>query len=114
MPTRILSGPECIEKNSALLTELGKKAFIMTGRSSAERNGSLTDMIHALDAQGIGWVHYNKVNPNPSLEEVRAAAEEARAAGVDFIVAIGTHNGGNRQRSDPLFDPDQQHAADKE
>jgi len=89
IPTRIVSGENCIIENSALLSNLGKKAFIMTGKSSAEKNGSLADMTKALDAVGISWVHFSGVNPNPSLEEVRNASDLARKAGVDFIVALG-------------------------
>jgi len=89
VPTRIVSGENCVYENRALLSPLGKKAFIMTGKSSAEKNGSLADMTKALDAQGISWVHFNGVNPNPSLEEVREVSGMARQAGADFIVALG-------------------------
>ena len=89
LPTRIISGEHCVTENSALLKGLGSRAFIMTGKSSAQKNGSLTDMQEALSAQGIEWTHFNAVTPNPSLNDVRAAAQEAKAAGADFIVALG-------------------------
>jgi len=89
LPTRIISGSNCVQDNSGFLAELGKHAFIMTGKSSAEKNGSLGDMTAALESEGIKWTHFNGVNPNPSLEEVRSTAEKAEAAGADFIVALG-------------------------
>ena len=89
MPTRIVSGSDCVAENASLMAPLGKKAFIMTGKSSAEKIGALADITAALDSQGIAWVYHNKVKPNPSLEEVRESAAEAVQAGVDFIVAIG-------------------------
>jgi len=89
IPTRIVSGENCVFDNRALLASLGKKAFIMTGRSSSEKNGSLADMTKALEAEGISWAHFNGVNPNPSLEEVREVSLMARQAGADFIVALG-------------------------
>jgi alcohol dehydrogenase class IV len=88
MPVRIVAGPHCVIENGALLKELGKKGFIMSGKSAA-MNGSLNDMIMTLDAAGIPWVHFAGVKPNPSLQDVREAAEEARASGADFIVALG-------------------------
>jgi alcohol dehydrogenase class IV len=74
---------------SMLFSELGKKAFIMTGKSSAEKNGALADLTKALSVEGIDWVHFNGVKPNPSLEDVREAAKQAKELNVDFIVAIG-------------------------
>ncbi|GAK50820.1 iron-containing alcohol dehydrogenase [Candidatus Moduliflexus flocculans] len=89
LPTRIISGAHCVREHRALLKELGTRAFIMTGKQSAEKNGSLAEMTEALSAEGIEWVHFNAVTPNPSLSEVRAAAEEAKTSGTDFIVALG-------------------------
>ncbi|MDC7218765.1 MAG: iron-containing alcohol dehydrogenase family protein [Spirochaetales bacterium] len=89
MPTRVLSGADCIKNNSARLKELGTKAFIMSGKSSAANNGSLHDMCEALKAEGMEWCHYNEVKPNPSLEDVRSAAEQANKCEADFIVALG-------------------------
>lgn len=89
LPTRILCGADCVKKHGDLFSGLGTRAFVMTGRSSAEKNGSLADLSEALGSRGIPWVHYNRVSPNPSLTEVREAAAEARAAGADFVVALG-------------------------
>lgn len=89
MPTRIVSGEGCITANAALFDSVGKNAFIMCGPSSAAKNGSLKDVCAALDSRGISWTICNKVRPNPSIEEARDAAAEARQANADFIVAIG-------------------------
>lgn len=89
MPTRLVASRECLKDHQALLGALGKKAFIMTGGTSAYKNGSLQDLIAALEAQGVAWHHFAGVKPNPSLQEVRQAAGEAKNWGADFIVAIG-------------------------
>jgi alcohol dehydrogenase class IV len=89
MPTRVLSGANCISENSSRLKELGTKAFIMCGKSSSANNGSLNDMCDALKAEGMEWCHYNEVKPNPTLEDVRSAAEQANSCGADFVVALG-------------------------
>ncbi|MDC7225010.1 MAG: iron-containing alcohol dehydrogenase family protein [Spirochaetales bacterium] len=89
LPTRVLSGENCIGENSSRLKELGTKAFIMSGKSSAANNGSLHDMVEALKAEGLEWCHYSEVKPNPSLGDVRKAAEQAKKCEADFIVALG-------------------------
>lgn len=89
MPTRVFCGAECVKKQQDLLPSIGKNAFIMTGPKSAETNGSLKDLVDALESVGMEWKLHNKVKPNPSLEEVRSAAEEARLWGADCIFALG-------------------------
>lgn len=89
MPTRIMVGRNCLSENGGRLAELGSKAFIMSGKNSAARNGSLRDMTAALDGENISWYHYNGVKPNPSLEDVRKAAALAQGEKTDFIVALG-------------------------
>ncbi|MFW5777060.1 MAG: iron-containing alcohol dehydrogenase, partial [Spirochaetota bacterium] len=89
MPTRIVCGPDCIRENSDTLQGLGMNAFIMTGAGSAQKNGSLRDVVDALEHEGIEWKHYSKVSPNPTLEQVRDAAEQAYTWGADCVIAIG-------------------------
>jgi len=89
MPVKIFSGRNCIEKNNREFLALGKKALIVTGKSSSEKNGSLADVKKALDSVKISCVHYNQIKPNPSVEDVREAALCAKQSGVDFIIGIG-------------------------
>lgn len=89
MPVKTFFGRNCIEKNSGEFTLLGKKALIVTGKSSAEKNGSLADVKRALDSVKIPYAHYNRIEPNPSVEDVREAALFARECGADFIIGIG-------------------------
>lgn len=89
MPTRILSGKDCIKENSMLFKTLGKKALIATGKNSAKRNGSEKDIISALDSEGIPYVIYDRVMTNPTVECAYEGADYARAHGVDFVIAAG-------------------------
>ena len=89
LPTRVLSGIDCLKTHAELLKTLGTKALIVTGRNSAQLTGAGPDAEAALKSQGIAYVSYNKIPPNPGLVEVREAAALARAEGVDFIVGIG-------------------------
>ena len=89
LPTKIIFGQNCIQENSGQLRRLGTCAFIMSGKRSAAKNGALEDMTQALAAKGVRWYHYNRVPPNPCIEDVKAAADRAKEQGADFIVALG-------------------------
>jgi alcohol dehydrogenase class IV len=89
MPVKTFFGRNCIEKNGGEFSLLGRKAMIVTGKSSAEKNGSLGDVKKTLDKLKISYVHYNKIEPNPTIETVRDAALFAGKSGADFIIGIG-------------------------
>jgi len=89
MPVKTFFGRNCIEKNSNELSRLGGRALIVTGKTSAEKNNSLADMKKALDTEKIEYSHYNAIMPNPSVENVRDAALEAKKVKADFIIGIG-------------------------
>ena len=88
-PTKVVIGKGCVQDQNALFKGIGRKAFVLTGRTSAARIGALADVQYALEKQGISYVHCNKVAPNPTIEQARELAAEAAEAGVDFVVAIG-------------------------
>ena len=50
MPTKVIIGRECVVKEGHLLKGIGNKALIVTGRYSAKKNGSLKDVVKALEA----------------------------------------------------------------
>lgn len=88
MPTKILAGENVICKNAGALA-LGKKALIVTGRSSAKRCGALEDMTAALNKIGVSYVIYDKIENNPTVECAYAGGRFARENGADFIIGIG-------------------------
>lgn len=89
MPVKVYFGKGCIEKNSTVLAGLGKKALIVTGKSSADKNGSLKQVTDALAKERIKYERFNRVEANPSVETVREAADMARKVRADFIIGIG-------------------------
>jgi len=88
VPVKIVSGEKCIEKNAALLKPLGKKALIVTGKSSY-KNGALKDVASALKANGQSFAVFSDVTPNPTLFCVRSALSVLKKENADFIIAIG-------------------------
>lgn len=88
MPTKIISEENCIIKNSAQLV-LGKKALIVTGKTSAVKSGALADVAAALESEAVPYEIYDKIENNPTVECVYSAGLAAKKCGADFIVAIG-------------------------
>lgn len=87
--TKVLFGKGCVRENKALFKDFGKRALLVTGKSSAKRSGALDDVIEVLKEYGIDYEIYDSVSNNPSLENVKEGAEEARKFDADFIIGIG-------------------------
>lgn len=89
MPTRVIFDEKCIEKNSHEFKRFGKKALIVTGRRSASVCGALGDVTGALKNLSIPFEIYNGIMPNPDIENVRKATEQARMIKADMVIGIG-------------------------
>lgn len=89
MPTKVLMGKDIVYLNSHLFKKYGKKALIVTGKSSSKKNGSLDDCIRAFENESIDFVIFDDVEENPSLETIDRAASFGKENDVDFIVGIG-------------------------
>ncbi|MCD8329540.1 MAG: iron-containing alcohol dehydrogenase [Lachnospiraceae bacterium] len=87
-PVHAYFGAHCIEKHPEEFTRCGRRALLVTGRSSRV-NGSLDDVTSVLDAAGIAWDIFDEVQQNPTIASVRQGAAFARSHGNDFLVAIG-------------------------
>lgn len=89
MPTKVIMGVGCVINQKELMKNLGKKAMIVTGKNSAKENGSLTDVINALESMDICYVIYDKVMSNPTIDCVYEGSDLAKKEQVDFVVSIG-------------------------
>lgn len=88
-PTKIFFGIGVVSTHRDQLTQLGKKAIIVTGGNSSKINGSLEDMMSALNSVGIDYRVFDQVEQNPSVKTVFDAAEIARDFKADFVIGIG-------------------------
>lgn len=88
MPTKIIKGEDCVLSNPQCLI-LGKKAFIVTGKTSGARSGALYDVIKVLEEQKIPYHVYDKIENNPEITDMARGADICRNYGADFIIAIG-------------------------
>ncbi len=85
-PTRIHFGKGQIP---ALAKELqaSKKILVTYGGGSIKANGVYDQVVEALD--GLDWIEFGGVEPNPQYDTLMRAVELGRAEQVDFILAVG-------------------------
>ena len=79
MPTDCYFGRGCVAEHKEAMAKLGKKAMVVTGKTSAKRNGAQQDITDALDSLDIAWILFDEIEENPSVETVERAAKLAIA-----------------------------------
>lgn len=89
MPTRLYQEKDVVYLHRNELAAYGKKAFLVTGKSSSKENGALDDVIRALRDTQTAYVLYDKIDENPSVETIMDAAVIGRKEGVDFVIGVG-------------------------
>jgi len=88
-PVRMITGTNCVKDNADRIAALGTKAYIVTGRRSADACGAMTDIAAVLAAHNIPYVRMNRVPENPPADLCYESGKECREEGCDFIIAIG-------------------------
>lgn len=88
IPTKIFKGENCLLENSKEVI-IGKKAMIVTGKTSGEKSGALGDVITILEKNNVEYLLYNKITNNPTIEETVEGGKCARDFGADFLIGIG-------------------------
>lgn len=86
MPTDLIIGKNCVEKNSQRIARYGKRCLIVTGGSAAKRSGALDDVKAALRAQDIMFTCFSGVEPNPALSSCQEGGRLAHEFGAEFII----------------------------
>lgn len=89
LPTELHFGPDKGAAFAASAAKLGAHAFVVTGSGSVVRLGYLAEVTALLTAAGVKITAFAGIEPNPEAETVNRAAAELRAAGCDFVVAVG-------------------------
>ena len=89
MPSRLYTGIDCLKKNAKALEGLGKKALLVTGKSSALKNGSQKDVVEVLESLNKTFEVFNQIEENPSIETVMKARDFGLLEGWDFVIGIG-------------------------
>ncbi len=87
--TKIISGKNCLEQNADLFREYGSRCMIVTGKTGARKSGALDAVTAVLEKQGIGYVHFDGIEQNPTLLSCQEAGRIAAAEHVEFILGVG-------------------------
>lgn len=89
MPTRIFFGEDALERGADLIAKAGRRALIVTGKTSAKKSGAEAEVTALLDRLGINFTIYDGVTENPPLLDCHAAGRMAREQNTDFVIGIG-------------------------
>ena len=65
------------------------KVIVMSGRNAYKATGAWDYVEKALKDNGIGYINYDQVTPNPTTVHVNDAAKMARDFGAKAVIAIG-------------------------
>ncbi|MCD6105498.1 MAG: iron-containing alcohol dehydrogenase [Thermosipho sp. (in: Bacteria)] len=89
LPTKIIFKVGAINELYKHIKGLGKKALIVTGKSSTKKNGSLQKVQEQLEKENIEYIVFDKIIPNPISTTVDEAAEICRKEKIDFVIGLG-------------------------
>ena len=90
VPTRVLFGRDTHRQVGTVIKEYGyKKVLVHFGGGSVKKSGLLDQVTDSLKDQGIDFVLFGGVKPNPTLSLALEGMELCRKEGIDFILAIG-------------------------
>lgn len=89
LPVNLVFGRGSVGKIGNIAVEYGKKALIVTGRSSTKKSGLLDRVIKYLEKAGVDSVVFDKVKQNPLTTTAEEAAELAKAEKCDMVIGVG-------------------------
>lgn len=89
LPVNIVFGSGKVNEVGELTKPYGKKALIVTGKSSAKKSGLYDRVNDGLKAAGLETVLFDKVSQNPLTTTANEGAEFAKVNNCDVVVAIG-------------------------
>lgn len=89
MPTKIITGKNCIKNNKDVFSTFGKSCLIVTGKTSAKKCGALDDVTNILDELNIKYDIFNGIEQNPTYNSCLKGALLAKKTSAEFIIGIG-------------------------
>lgn len=91
--TLVYFGCGAIEKIEDIARDLKSKGIdkliVMSGRNAYKSTGAWDYVEKALKNNGIGYINYDKVTPNPTTQAIDEAATMAREFGAKAVITIG-------------------------
>lgn len=89
LPVNVVFGCGKLKEVGNLTKPYGKKALIVTGKSSAKKSGIYDKVNESLKKVGIDTVLFDKVTPNPLTTTAIEGAKFANENGCDVVIGIG-------------------------
>ena len=89
LPVNIQFGWNKVDNIADFAAPYGKKALIVTGRSSAKKSGLYDRVVAKLDAAHIDHVLFDQVDANPLTTTALDGAALAQSESCDMVIAIG-------------------------
>lgn len=91
--TLVYFGCGAIEKIEDITKDLKSKGIdkliVMSGRNAYKSTGAWDYVEKALKNNGIGYINYDKVTPNPTTQAIDEAAGMAKEFGAKAVITIG-------------------------
>src|SRR5262245_56306897 len=87
--TRLIFGPNVVERIGSLATELACKRVLLVTDKGIVTAGHAARVERLLQSAGLGVVTYHAVRENPTTRDVDDCVKVARAAGIDLFVGLG-------------------------
>jgi alcohol dehydrogenase YqhD (iron-dependent ADH family) len=89
IPTKIISGAGGFSQLGKETAKIGKKALLVTGKSSMRKSGLLDRAVLDLEKNGVEVTVFDRIEPNPRSSTIDEGAAIAREKGLDVIIALG-------------------------
>ena len=89
LPVNLIFGRGSVDKVGTIAVEYGKKALIVTGRSSTKKSGLLDRVIKYLKRAEVDSVVFDQVRQNPLTTTAQEAAELAKTEQCDVVIGVG-------------------------
>ena len=89
LPVNIQFGWNKVDSVAEFAVPYGKKALIVTGRTSAKKSGLYDRVVAKLDAAHINHVLFDQVDANPLTTTALDGAALAKSESCDMVIAIG-------------------------
>ena len=89
LPVNLIFGIGKVEELGKETAKYGKKALIVTGRSSTKKSGLLDKAVNLLKEANLESVIFDKVAQNPLTTTAYEGADLAKKEGCDVVVGLG-------------------------
>lgn len=88
-PVKIHFGAGAINESGKIAKKYSDTALIVTGKSSMRKSGTLDRLVKILKDAGVNGIVFDKITPNPTIDEIDEAAGIAKDKKTGLIIGLG-------------------------